>query len=214
MTIADELNAIAVAQGGTASTDGTIAGAIDALNDALAGSDQERAKSIEAAIALLGQHIGGASPTGTIEITENGEGINVAQYAYADVNVSGGQVNVGNLVGIVATTDNMSIGDTATFETFCVLDVNYGDTTLISQSERSNAFFIAANLTALIEISDATSVSGLYVATLDESSKYASVEELTVEYDFNEYSELTFTVPDLSDDPDNLAYLYIKFATD
>ena len=53
MTIADELNSIAVAQGGTASTDGTISGAIDALNDALAGSDQERAKSIEAAIALL-----------------------------------------------------------------------------------------------------------------------------------------------------------------
>lgn len=29
-------------------------------------------------------------PTGTIEITENGEGINVSEYAYADVNVSGG----------------------------------------------------------------------------------------------------------------------------
>lgn len=90
MTIADELNKIAVAQGGTASDDG-ISGAIDALNDALAGSDQEAAQSIEGAIALLGQHIGGGStPTGTIEITENGEGIDVAQYAYADVSVSGG----------------------------------------------------------------------------------------------------------------------------
>ena len=29
-------------------------------------------------------------PTGTIEITENGEGIDVSEYAYADVNVSGG----------------------------------------------------------------------------------------------------------------------------
>lgn len=29
-------------------------------------------------------------PSGTIIITENGEGIDVAQYAYADVNVSGG----------------------------------------------------------------------------------------------------------------------------
>ena len=30
------------------------------------------------------------APEGTISITENGSGINVAQYAYADVNVSGG----------------------------------------------------------------------------------------------------------------------------
>lgn len=32
----------------------------------------------------------GDAPTGTIEITENGEGIDVSSYAYADVNVSGG----------------------------------------------------------------------------------------------------------------------------
>ena len=33
---------------------------------------------------------GGSTPTGTIIITENGEGIDVSSYAYADVNVSGG----------------------------------------------------------------------------------------------------------------------------
>lgn len=32
----------------------------------------------------------GDAPTGTIYITENGEGIDVSSYAYADVNVSGG----------------------------------------------------------------------------------------------------------------------------
>lgn len=32
----------------------------------------------------------GDAPTGTISITENGEGIDVSSYAYADVNVSGG----------------------------------------------------------------------------------------------------------------------------
>lgn len=58
MTIASEFNKIAVAHGGTASTSGTIAGAIDALNDALAGSDQPHAQTIEGAIALLGEHIG------------------------------------------------------------------------------------------------------------------------------------------------------------
>ena len=57
MTIAQAFNEIAIAQGGTANTSGTIAGAIDALNDALAGSDQEAAQSIEAAVRLLGQHI-------------------------------------------------------------------------------------------------------------------------------------------------------------
>lgn len=33
---------------------------------------------------------GGVTPSGTISITENGEGIDVSSYAYADVNVSGG----------------------------------------------------------------------------------------------------------------------------
>lgn len=90
MTIAQEFNKLAVAHGGTADSSGTIAGAIDALNDALAGSDQPAAQTIEEAVKRLGEHIGGGSVSGTIEITENGEGIDVAQYAYADVNVSGG----------------------------------------------------------------------------------------------------------------------------
>lgn len=91
MTIAQAFNEITIAQGGTPSTGGTITGAIDALNDTLAGSDQPSANTIEGAIRLLGAHIGGGvAPSGTIEITENGEGIDVAQYAYADVNVSGG----------------------------------------------------------------------------------------------------------------------------
>lgn len=59
MTIAQAFNEIAVAQGGTASKSGTIAGAIDALNDALAGSDQQAAQTIEDAVRLLGQNIGG-----------------------------------------------------------------------------------------------------------------------------------------------------------
>lgn len=59
MTIASAFNSIAVAQGGTANTSGTISGAIDALNDALAGSDQQGAQTIEQAVLLLGEHIGG-----------------------------------------------------------------------------------------------------------------------------------------------------------
>lgn len=59
MTIASAFNEIAVAQGGTAAKSGAITAAIDALNDALAGSDQPQAKTIEQAVRLLGEHIGG-----------------------------------------------------------------------------------------------------------------------------------------------------------
>ena len=64
MTIAQAFNEIAVAQGGTASKSGTIAGAIDALNDALAGSDQQAASTIEDAVRLLGEHIGSGGEGG------------------------------------------------------------------------------------------------------------------------------------------------------
>lgn len=62
MTIAGAFNDIAVAQGGTAKGS-TISSAIDALNDALAGSDQQQASTIEGAVRLLGEHIGGGGGT-------------------------------------------------------------------------------------------------------------------------------------------------------
>lgn len=94
MTIAQAFNDIAVAQGGTPSTSGTIAGAIDALNDALAGSDQECAQTIEGAVRLLGQHIGGGSSV-TVEAltaTENKTYTAPEGKAYSPVtvNVAGG----------------------------------------------------------------------------------------------------------------------------
>jgi len=67
MTIASAFNEIAVAQGGTAAKSGAITAAIDALNDALAGSDQPQAKTIEQAVRLLGEHIGGGGGGGTVK---------------------------------------------------------------------------------------------------------------------------------------------------
>ena len=58
MTIHGAFNEITETLGGTPSTDGTITGAIDALNDTLAGENQERGISIEDGIRLLGEHIG------------------------------------------------------------------------------------------------------------------------------------------------------------
>lgn len=77
MTIASAFNDIAVAQGGTASKGGTIAGAIDALTDALAGSDVQSPDTIEGAVRLLGQHIGGGgggSLGGWVEVGAFGGG--------------------------------------------------------------------------------------------------------------------------------------------
>lgn len=59
MTIADAFNEITIAQGGTPNYSGTIASAIDSLNDTLAGSDQPAETTIEGAVRLLGEHIGG-----------------------------------------------------------------------------------------------------------------------------------------------------------
>ena len=67
MSIAKEFNDLAVSLGGTADKSGTIAGAIDAVNDALAGSDQPAAQSIGAAIKLLGTQIEESSEGGEDE---------------------------------------------------------------------------------------------------------------------------------------------------
>ena len=93
MTIVQEINKITVAHGGTPKGN-TISQAIDALNDALAGSDQPEAHQIDDAIELLGQHIGGGSSV-TVEsltATENKTYTAPSGKAYSPVtvNVSGG----------------------------------------------------------------------------------------------------------------------------
>ena len=59
MTIANAINDITVAQGGTASAGGRVTDALDALADALAGSDVPEGRTIEDNIAIVGQYIGG-----------------------------------------------------------------------------------------------------------------------------------------------------------
>lgn len=59
MTIASAFNELAVANGGTADSSGTIAGAIDALTDALAGSDIPEGRTIEDNVKILGEHLSG-----------------------------------------------------------------------------------------------------------------------------------------------------------
>ena len=70
MTIVSAFNDITVAKGGTPNESGTIAGAIDALNDTLAGSDQPASDTIEGAIKRLGENIGGGGYDIAIAITK------------------------------------------------------------------------------------------------------------------------------------------------
>ena len=122
MTIAQAFNDIAVAHGGTASNSGTIAGAIDALNDALAGSDQQAATTIEGAVRLLGEHIGTGgssvqSYTITKKPTENGSFV-CKVYDWDTKEATGGEISSaypGDTVAVVCTaaedyyTDDVSV---------------------------------------------------------------------------------------------------------
>jgi len=75
----------------TALGDGSVNKALDVLADAMAAQDVSVPQTNAGAILALAQYAGGmVKPEGTITITENGEGIDVAQYATADVSVSGG----------------------------------------------------------------------------------------------------------------------------
>lgn len=75
----------------TALGDGSVNKALDVLADVLAESDVQVPQTNAGAILALAQYAGGmVKPEGAITITENGTGIDVAQYATADVSVSGG----------------------------------------------------------------------------------------------------------------------------
>lgn len=75
----------------TALGDGSVNRALDVLADVLADSDVQVPQTNAGAILALAQYASGMiKPEGTITITENGTGIDVSQYATADVSVSGG----------------------------------------------------------------------------------------------------------------------------
>lgn len=96
MTIASAFNEIAMANGGTADNSGTIAGTVDALTDALAGSDVAQGATIEDGVRVLGEYIsgGGGADLGEIVLVKASEnkdfgfelwiGDNFAASMYAD----------------------------------------------------------------------------------------------------------------------------------
>lgn len=129
MTIASAFNDIAVAQGGTAAKSGAITAAIDALNDALAGSDQPQAKTIEQAVRLLGEHIGGGGG-GTVKCYIMNMDDPTTAYNPSDVTVQDS-----SQTAVATETDQVEIqGMTANCLSFAA---NIGATYYIGQGDKS-----------------------------------------------------------------------------
>ena len=170
MTIASAFNEIAVAQGGTANKSGTIAGAIDALNDALAGSDQPAAQTIEGGVRLLGQHIGGGSSV-TVEAltaTENKTYTAPEGKAYSPVtvNVSGG----GNSYGIYCYSSE-------DFETFTPIEsfvgVSPGYDSELDDWELAEAAANSANAgDIIVSTSNSSNIAAVFKNPITEAQIY------------------------------------------
>lgn len=81
----------------------------------------------------------GSTPTGTITITENGEGIDVSSYAYADVNVSGGGDYKIFKVTVTPRAEGDQFGldiysnDDSLYEGMFVMSKGFGNSTPISE---------------------------------------------------------------------------------
>lgn len=109
MTIADAFNRIAVNQGGQPDTTGTIAGAIDAVCDAVAGEDVPERATIEESVELLGEYIGGGGATvEPLAVTANGTYDGGGSVAYSPVTVSvTGQAKTITRNGTYTATDGV-----------------------------------------------------------------------------------------------------------
>ena len=102
----------------TALGNGSVNRALDVLADVLAEQDVNVPQTNAGAILALAQYASGmVKPEGTITITENGEGIDVAQYATADVSVSGGG----------SATQTLTVTKSAASDTVSVQTLSWAD---------------------------------------------------------------------------------------
>lgn len=90
MTIKESLNKLVKAISGSDVNTQDINGSLTELIKALGGSDKIKASddTISEFVDVLTEVLPAKLPSGKIDITENGTGIDIAQYAEADVNVA------------------------------------------------------------------------------------------------------------------------------
>lgn len=179
MTIADAFNEITVAQGGTPNYSGTIASAIDALNDALAGSDQPAETTIEGAVRLLGQHIGG------------------------------GGGSFGSLQFIPIEYDLPEVGNEQAGYPLILSISSGGTVYAQGTTSAPVTTFVAAGLTVFSYSDAKYTECDAYVCGVDENYLYTSVAPWdgtvtvgSMEQGGNTYTTYTLTVPELDFDPE------------
>lgn len=203
--------------------DGSVNTALDILADALAGQDVEVPMTQQGAILALAQYVDGmVKPEGTITITENGEGIDVAQYATADVSVSGGGVDVGALVavGVREIESVPTVGNTVDAgDMQYVTKIAVGDAIITAGNEYSSSLIRGISFAAGTTLTtkwlpafgdptqDAAFAFTFTVETVEEGGydvdyyKTVTILQDAVTMETNENSEkrYTFTVPEVGE---------------
>ena len=191
MTIAGAFNEIVIAHGGTPSKSGTIVGAINALNDVLAGEDVPAACTIEGAVRLLGRHIDtGGGGGGGIDVGEL-----VDLYATASEPTVGGSAE--EAIGMPFPISGVSLGDTA------IIDLNFSSDSYVAGLRAASGAIVKSGLFGG-DYGDADFV-GVYlftvasgeVATVEKLSTTATKENVTVGGDT--FYRFVFEVPEVPD---------------
>ena len=181
-TIADELNAISVEHGYTGAAPKTIAGAIDALADTLAGTDVEGKRTIAGAVKALAPYIGG------------GGGTTLGSMQYA----------------VVYDTSEPTVGGDAYYIQLTVITVHVGSQLVIGEmpGDSNGAPSIAAGATvkayAPMDMLGENPVITPYVITDSAEQKYTSVTPWDGTYthaieqiDNQDCLAITLTIPEL-----------------
>lgn len=184
--------------------DGSVNKALDILADVLAEQDVQVPQTDAGAILALAQYASGmVKPEGTIAITENGEGIDVAQYATANVSVSGGGASVGALQERIYIFDSKpSVNDefSPLQEQLMPDAVMVGDSVVVV----GNCAMLAADSWGIIAELEEESRPAAFKFSVDvgvSPTVINAIEDVTLSWEsvtFDGYASSAFQMPDIT----------------